>query len=185
MFEKLRKLRKQIADRNSLAPYMIFADSSLKLMAQMRPQTLADFANLSGVNEHKARQYGDSFISAILEFTEQHKLPINIPSKSQMITLQLRQQGLSVTEIAQKRGFATGTINSHLSELMEMNQPVALNKLVTADKQQAIIKTIEQVGDTTLKTIRDSLGQGYSYEEIKLVRGWWRSQHNESYTLNK
>ena len=185
LFEKLRKLRKQIADRNSLAPYMIFADSSLKLMAQMRPQTLADFANLSGVNEHKARQYGDSFISAILEFTEQHKLPINIPSKSQMITLQLHQQGLSVTEIAQKRGFATGTINSHLSELMEMNQPVALNKLVTADKQQAIIKTIEQVGDTTLKTIRDSLGEGYSYEEIKLVRGWWRSQHNESYTLNK
>ncbi len=175
LFEKLRKLRKQIGDRNSLAPYMIFADSSLKLMAQLRPKTLTDFANLSGVNEYKAQQYGDSFISAILEFNELHKLPVSIPSKSQMTTLELHQQGLSVAEIAQKRGFSTSTINNHLSELLEMNQPVALNKLVTADKQQAIIKAIEQIGDASLKTIKDSLTDDYSYEEIKLVRGWKRS----------
>ncbi len=174
LFEKLRKLRKQIGDRNSLAPYMIFADSSLKLMAQLRPQTLADFANLSGVNEYKAQQYGDSFISAILEFDQLHQLPVSIPSKSQMTTLELHQQGLSVAEIAQKRGFATSTIYNHLSELLEMNQPVALNKLVIADKQQAIIKAIEQVGDASLKTIKDSLTDDYSYAEIKLVRGWKR-----------
>ncbi len=176
LFEKLRKLRKQIGDRNSLAPYMIFADSSLKLMAQVRPKTLVDFANLSGVNEYKAQQYGDSFISAILEFNELHKLPVSIPSKSQMATLELHQQGLSVAEIAQKRGFAVSTIYNHLSELLEMNQPVALNKLVTADKQQAIIKAIEQVGDASLKTIKDSLTDDYSYEEIKLVRSWKRNQ---------
>lgn len=175
LFEKLRKLRKQIGDRNSLAPYMIFADSSLRLMAQIRPKTLADFANLSGVNEYKAQQYGDSFISAILEFTEQHKLPVNLPSKSQMATLQFHQQGLNVVEIAQQREFAVSTITNHLSELMEMNQPVALNKLVTADKQQVIIKAIETVGDASLKTIKENLGEDYSYDEIKLVRGWWRS----------
>jgi ATP-dependent DNA helicase RecQ len=175
LFEKLRKLRKQIADRHSLAPYMIFADSSLKLMAQLRPKNITDFANLSGVNEYKAQQYGDRFISEILEFDEQHQLPVSIPSKSQMATLQLHQQGLSVTEIAQQRGFAVGTINTHLSELIEMNQPVALNKLVTADKQQVIIEAIKQLGDMTLKTIKDSLGEEYSYEEIRLVRGWWRS----------
>ena len=176
LFEKLRQLRKQIADRNSLAPYMIFADSSLKLMAQLRPQNIDDFANLSGVNEYKAQQYGDRFISTILEFDEQHKLPVSLPSKSQMATLQLHQQGLNVTEIAQQRGFAVGTVNSHLSELLEMKQPVALNKLVKADKQQTIIKAIEQVGDLTLKTIKEALGEDYSYDEIRLVRGWWRSQ---------
>lgn len=177
LFEKLRQLRKQIADRNSLAPYMIFADSSLKLMAQLRPKNINDFADLSGVNEYKAQQYGDRFISEILEFDRQHQLPISIPSKSQMATLQLHQQGLSVTEIAQQRGFAVSTINTHLSELIEMNQPVALNQLVTADKQQAIIEAIKQVGDITLKTIKDSLGEEYSYEEIRLVRGWWRSNN--------
>ncbi|MEM7760120.1 MAG: RQC domain-containing protein, partial [Cyanobacteria bacterium P01_A01_bin.40] len=176
LFGKLRQLRKQIADRHELAPYMIFADSSLKLMAQLRPQNINDFANLSGVNEYKAQQYGDRFISAILEFDLLHKLPVNLPSKSQMATLELHQQGLSVKEIAQKRGFAIGTINSHLSELMEMNQPVALNKLVTADKQQTIIKAIKKLGDTPLKTIKNNLGEDYSYDEIRLVRGWWRNQ---------
>ena len=176
LFERLRKLRKQIADHNSVPPYVIFADSSLKLMAQVRPQTLTDFANLSGVNEHKTQQYGDSFISIIREFAAQYKLPIPLPSPSQMTTLQLHQQGLSVTEIAQERGFAVGTVNSHLSELIEMNQPVALNKLVTADKQQAIIQTIEKLGDNILKPIKEYLGEDYTYEEIRLVRGWWRSQ---------
>lgn len=180
LFEKLRQLRKQIADRNSLAPYMIFADSSLKLMAQVRPKNIDDFANLSGVNEYKAQQYGDLFISTILEFDEQHKLPVSLPSKSQMATLQLHQQGLNVTEIAHKRGFAVGTVNSHLSELLEMKQPVALNKLVRGDRQQAIIKAMEQVGDLTLKTIKDNLEEEYTYDEIRLVRGWWRSQQQRS-----
>lgn len=176
LFDKLRQLRKQIADRNSLAPYMIFADSSLKLMAQLRPQNIREFANLSGVNEYKAQQYGDLFISAILEFNAQHQLPVPLPSKSQMTTLQLHQQGLSVLEIARSRDLAIGTINTHLSELLEMKQPVALNKLIAPDKQREIIEAIERVGDASLKTIKEALKQDYSYEEIGLVRGWWRSQ---------
>lgn len=180
LFEKLRKLRKQIGDRNSLPPYMIFADSSLKLMAQVRPTTIADFGSLSGVNEYKAQQYGDSFISAILEFNALHKLPVSLPSKSQMATLQLHQQGMDAEKIARERSLAISTVNTHLSELIEMNQPIALNKLVKADKQQAIIKAIESLGDNSLTTIKDALGQDYSYDEIKLVRGWWRKQKNNS-----
>ena len=94
-----------------------------------------------------------------------------------MLTLQLHQQGLSIPEIAKERDFSVSTINNHLSELMEMNQPVALNKLVPADKQQEIIKVIEAVGELSLKTIKEALGDDYSYAEIRLVRGCWRS-HN-------
>ena len=176
LFEKLRKLRKQIGDRNSLPPYTIFADSSLRLMAQIRPTTIEEFADLSGVNEYKAQQYGDSFISAIIEFNALHKLPVSLPSKSFMTTLELHQQGLSVAEIARERNLKISTINTHLSELLAMNQPVALNKLVTADKQQVIIDCIKKVGDTSLSTIKESLKEEYSYDEIKLVRGWWRRQ---------
>ncbi|BAZ44394.1 ATP-dependent DNA helicase RecQ [Chondrocystis sp. NIES-4102] len=178
LFDKLRILRKQIADYHSLPPYMIFADSSLKLMAQMRPQNLADFTNLSGVSKYKAQQYGNSFISAILEFTAQQQLPINLPSKSQLLTLQLHQQGLSITQIAIERELAVSTIANHLSELLEMNQPVALNKLITPKRQQIIIQAMEKIGDTCLKTIQDTLGDDYSEDEIKLVRGWWRNQKN-------
>ena len=181
LFEKLRKLRKQIGDRNSLPPYTIFADSSLRLMAQVRPTTIVDFANLSGVNEYKAQQYGDSFISAILEFNALHKLPVSLPSKSQMATLQLHQQGMNAEEIARARSLAISTVNTHLSELIEMNQPVALNKLVKADKQQAIIKAIDRAGDSSLTKIKDLLSRDYTYDEIKLVRGWWRQQKNSDF----
>jgi ATP-dependent DNA helicase RecQ len=92
-----------------------------------------------------------------------------------MITLQLHQQGLTVEEIAQKRGFAVNTINNHLSELIEMNQPVALNRLVEANKQKVIIEAISKVGADTLKPLKEYLGDDYTYEEIRMVRAWWRS----------
>lgn len=176
LFEKLRKLRKQIGDRNSLPPYMIFADSSLRLMAQLRPKNLEEFANLSGVNEYKAQQYGNSFISAILEFDALHQLPVSLPSKSEMETLQLYQQGLSVAEMARQRNVTESTINNHLSKLIELNQPVDITKLVAHERQEAIIKAIEKVGDIALSPIKNLLGQDYTYDEIKLVRGWWRKQ---------
>ena len=63
----LRSLRKQVADEQSVAPYTIFADSTLRLMAQQRPQTLAEFSRLSGVGDYKLQQYGQRFVDAIRE----------------------------------------------------------------------------------------------------------------------
>ncbi|HHP7232560.1 MAG TPA: DNA helicase RecQ [Xenococcaceae cyanobacterium] len=176
LYEKLKVLRKQIADLQAVPPYVIFADSSLKLMAQLQPQNTKEFAKISGVNNYKLQQYGEKFLAIIQDFTRSQELPKPLPSKSQMETLQLHQQGLSVTEIAQKRGFAVSTICTHLSELLAMNQPVALNKLVASDLQKVILNAIAQYGDKSLKTLKDALGESYSYNEIKLVVGWWRSQ---------
>ena len=53
LFERLRRLRKQIADNHGVPPYVVFADSSLKLMAQLQPKNLMEFANISGVGSHK------------------------------------------------------------------------------------------------------------------------------------
>lgn len=176
LFERLKQLRKQIADLHSVPPYIIFADSSLRLMAQLQPQTLTDFANISGVGSHKLQQYGEQFISVIREFCQTQKLPTPLPSQSQMATLQLHQQGLNVDEIAQKRNLAVSTINTHLSELIEMNQPVALNRLVQPDKQQIITRAIEKIGADSLKELKEYLGENYSYVEIRLVRAWWRNR---------
>jgi ATP-dependent DNA helicase RecQ len=176
LFERLKQLRKQIADLHSVPPYIIFADSSLRLMAQLQPQTLTDFANISGVGSHKLQQYGEQFVSVIREFCQTQKLPTPLPSQSQMATLQLHQQGLNVDEIAQERNLAVSTINNHLSELIEMNQPVALNRLVEPDKQQIITRAIEKIGVDSLKQLKEYLGENYSYAEIRLVRAWWHNR---------
>jgi ATP-dependent DNA helicase RecQ len=177
LFERLRTLRKQLADVQSVPPYVIFADSSLRLMAQQQPQTLEAFAKISGVVTNKVKQYGDKFVSEIRAFCQEQKLPVPLPANTHMVTLQYYQQELSVEEIAQKRGFTPRTIVTHLSELLEMKQPVDINRLVPLERQKMIVKAIEIVGADSLKTIREHLGEEYSYEEIQLVRAWWRREN--------
>jgi ATP-dependent DNA helicase RecQ len=173
LFERLRKLRKQIADTQAIPPYVIFADSSLKLMAQIKPKTLEEFAQISGVTAHKLTQYGERFVSEVRAFCQGQKLPVPLPSDSQMVTLQLYQQGLSIEEIAEKRGYAPSTILTHLSELIEKNQPIDLNRLVAAERQKPIWQAIQNVGTNSLRSLREQLGEDYSYGEIRLVRSWW------------
>jgi len=176
LFERLRKLRKQVADAQSVPPYVVFADSSLRLMAQQQPQTIEAFAEISGVGTHKLTQYGDKFVSEIRAFCEEQKLPVPLPANTHMVTLQFYQQGLSVEEIAEKRGFSPRTIITHLSELLEMKQPVDIERLVSPEQQKLILQAIQSVGDDSLKTIREHLGEEYGYEEIQLVRSWWRRE---------
>jgi ATP-dependent DNA helicase RecQ len=177
LFDRLRKLRKQLADAQSVPPYVVFADSSLRLMAQQQPQTIEDFAEISGVGTHKLTQYGDKFVSEIRAFCEEQKLPVPLPSSTHMVTLQFYQQGLSIEQIAQKRGFTPRTIITHLSELLEMKQPIDLNRLVSPEMQKSILQAIQTLGADSLKSIREHLGEQYTYEDIQLVRAWWRREN--------
>ena len=176
LFERLRKLRKQLADAQAVPPYVVFADSSLRLMAQEQPQTLDEFAEISGVGTHKLTQYGDKFVSEIRAFCQEQKLPVPLPANTHMVTLQYHQQGLSIEEIAERRSLSPSTIITHLGELIEMQQPVDLNRLVLPERQKLIIHAIQTVGAELLKSIREHLGEEYSYEEIRLVRSWWRRE---------
>jgi ATP-dependent DNA helicase RecQ len=70
LFERLRALRKQLADAQRVPPYMVFSDASLKQMTQLRPQTLEAFAQVSGVGTRKLEQYGEPFTRAIRDFAD-------------------------------------------------------------------------------------------------------------------
>jgi ATP-dependent DNA helicase RecQ len=173
LFQKLRSLRKEIADEQSVPPYVIFADSTLKLMALQQPQTLTEFAKLSGVTSHKMAQYGKKFLTEILAYTQTQNLH---PTETEQFTLQLYQQGLSVAEIAQKRDLRPTTIIRHLSDMVEKNQDVDLDRLVDRKRQVKIYQVLEKLGDISLTPIREYLGEDYSYDEIRLVRGRWRHE---------
>lgn len=185
LFGVLRKLRKQIADEQFVPPYVVFPDSSLRAMAEQRPQTLNEFAKISGVGTRKRDKYGKQFIEAIREYCEEQGIPTvstpltglnipNQPSHTQMQTLQLHQQGLTVDVIAEMRDIRPTRVVAHLAELIEMNQEVDINQLVDSESQQAIITAIELVGDRSLTPIYQLLGEKYTYDEIKLVRAWLR-----------
>ena len=65
LFERLRILRKRLADEQGLPPYVIFHDATLREMAARRPQTLSQFAGIRGVGEGKLARYGQQFIAAL------------------------------------------------------------------------------------------------------------------------
>ena len=191
LFSILRTLRKQIADEQFVPPYVVFADKSLRDMAEKRPQNLREFEEVYGVGSNKRDKYGKVFLEAIRTFCQEQDLPTNaassdvanhpnlsnVASYSQMQTWELYRQGLTVQGIANARGMSPNTISGHLVELMEMGWEVDINLLVESERQQAIVNAIEVIGDERLRAIYEFLQEVYTFEEIKLVRAWWRQNY--------
>ncbi|MCR4935817.1 MAG: DNA helicase RecQ [Oscillospiraceae bacterium] len=68
VFEALRKLRREIADREQIAAYMVFSDATLRDMAARLPRTEEEFLHVSGVGNYKLEKYGAEFLNALAEF---------------------------------------------------------------------------------------------------------------------
>ena len=68
LFDALRALRREIASEQSVPPYVIFHDATLREMAAARPTTLGALAEISGVGARKLEAYGDAFIALIRNF---------------------------------------------------------------------------------------------------------------------
>ena len=68
LFEHLRQHRKRLAEEAGLRPYLIFPDTVLIDLANLRPTTLGEFGNVKGVGEAKLKKYGLSFLQAIAEY---------------------------------------------------------------------------------------------------------------------
>lgn len=68
LFEHLRQHRKLLAEEAGLRPYLIFPDTVLIDLANLRPTTLGEFGNVKGVGEAKLKKYGLSFLEAIAEY---------------------------------------------------------------------------------------------------------------------
>ncbi len=73
LFDRLRALRRELALRGNLPPYMIFADSTLREMAQLCPIDHQSLIRISGVGERKLEKYGSIFLDEIRSFNEENK----------------------------------------------------------------------------------------------------------------
>jgi ATP-dependent DNA helicase RecQ len=196
LFQRLNRLRKRLADEQGNPPYVVFSNATLRFMTQIQPQNRAQFAQVSGVGDRKLSKYGDVFIAEILAFRADNGLPIQgeaapireivnikLPDTTPNVgnthleTFRLYNEGLKPGDIAEARNIRIGTVLTHLSDLLETGQAVDLDRLITPERQQEIITVIQSVGDLSLSTIRDKLGDTYGYDEIRLVRAGWRS-HN-------
>ena len=177
LFQRLRTLRKHIADELNVPPYVVFADLSLRSMAQRRPQSRSQFAQIPGVGSNKLDLYSEAFINEIRDYrleTASQRPKNSAPSvngcMTHQLTLSLYRRGLSIDEIASERNLKPNTIQSHLIELVESGEAIDIDRLVPSEHYAVIVDALHQVGDDLLKPVKEILGDEYSYEEIRLVR---------------
>ncbi|KPQ33249.1 MAG: ATP-dependent DNA helicase RecQ [Phormidesmis priestleyi Ana] len=198
LMSQLRTLRKKLADEQSVPPYIVFSDASLRQMARIKPQKTETFSEISGVGNRKLVQYGEVFTQTIRNFCQENKIEkhLNEPNPSvnpsivyepasqteltttHLTTYQLYQSGISLSEIALKRDIRLSTVNSHIEKLIQAKYPVDIDKLVSIERQAVIRSAIAEVGPHSLRDIREITGETYDYQEIKLVRAAWESQQN-------
>ena len=183
LFELLRDLRRTLAEERRVAPYMVFGDVSLVQMAYFVPQSRESFSRITGVGANKLEEYGEIFVKHIREYAEQHGLQererTSEPRKSRSVrrpgstyakTLGLLRQGLTLNEIATQRGLSSGTVIGHLERLAAHGERVDVSRQLEPERFDSIRQEIERSETSWLSEIRDALGDGYSYDEIRLVR---------------
>ena len=183
LFELLRDLRRTLAEERGVPPYVVFGDVSLVEMAYFLPQSRESFSRVSGVGAAKLEEYGEVFVKRIREYAEQHGLDerekppeprksrsVRRPGSTYAKTLELFRQGLSLADIATQRDLSPGTIIGHLERLAAHGEEIDVRHQLDPERFDLVKTEIERSESPWLSTIRDALGDGYSYDEIRLVR---------------
>ncbi|SIQ97812.1 DNA helicase RecQ [Pontibacter lucknowensis] len=179
LFERLRALRKRLADEQNVPPYVVFTDSTLQEMAAEKPANRIAMLAISGVGAQKFERYGHSFINEIIAFlTEEQAKGSAIKGATHLVTWEAYQQGLSPEEIARRRNLNPVTIYSHLATLLEQGYDVPVHDFVSKREYEAIIEAIEQLGkDAKLKDLYEHLEERYEYFKIRLSLAMHKMQY--------
>jgi ATP-dependent DNA helicase RecQ len=183
LFDALRATRKKLADAAGVPPFVVFSDATLAEMARFRPTDSHTLLQVSGVGEHKLRQYGKAFLEVIFAYCQEKSentvsslsdkdLALTI-SDTQKETLRLYREGLDLSGISASRGLKDSTVAAHLEELLNLGADVELLRFVDVEKIPLIQARLAAVGPGSLAELREGLPETISYEDIRFVRGAW------------
>jgi len=186
LFDRLRALRKTLADERDVPAYIIFSDVALRQMARNYPQTEGEFARISGVGEKKLREFGGIFLGEIAAYLQTNARQIFAddsftapaappPSRSSLgdsarETLRRFRSGHSVEQIAHERDVTTGTILNHIAEGIERGEPVDLDEFFTAEERAKIATAFDRKNSGSLTAIFESLGGAVDYGRLRIFR---------------
>ena len=172
LFQELRELRRQIAISESIPPYVVFNDATLKQMASKFPTNEQAMLNISGVSHMKMSKYGQAFMTKILSYVSKQNYQqngIKAKGSTYLITYEMYQNGHSLEEIAETRSLHLNTIYSHLVYLYQHDHEVDVKNHITDNELYRIEKTVKEVGKRAgLKALFEHMDGEIEYAKIKL-----------------
>ncbi len=186
LFERLRTVRKSIADKQNVPPFIIFSDSTLHEMCRYYPAALPDMAGISGVGDTKLDSYGNDFAEEIQLYLNEHPditVPEKLYSADPVVPLKKKAigktvektytflaEGLSIEQIAKTRRLAVSTITTHVEQLIIEGREIDIEHLIGKTKNENIGKLFLTLQSWQLYPIIEHFKGDVSYEEAKLVR---------------
>ena len=167
LWESLRLLRKEIAEKEGVPAYVVFHDATLMEMLAQQPKNLSDMRQITGVGEAKLSRYGQAFVNLISTTIERENPEKSNQEASWQGSLNLHRHGLSVSEIAEKRSLKTNTIYLHLAHAIASGE-VQLHDVIDLNQQSidSISATIIEktsLSEPRLKAVFDAFGGQYEY----------------------
>jgi ATP-dependent DNA helicase RecQ len=181
LFERLRTVRRKLADDRDVPAYVIFSDVSLREMARAYPTIASEFRRISGVGEQKLKDFAEPFLSEVNNYlaTNPRQTFTGAPRRrlrrsglndSQSETLRRFLNGQSVDEISRVRGFVCSTIYGHLVAAIERGETLARDRFFTAAQQDEIAGAFRQATNGNLGDVNALLAGKYDFGQLRVFR---------------
>jgi ATP-dependent DNA helicase RecQ len=185
LFSMLKDLRKQIAKRKNLPPFVIFQDPSLEAMAIHYPINLDELLNIPGVGSGKANRFGKEFVELIKKHVEENEIdrPIDMvvksvanKSKNKIAIIQSIDRKIPLNDIAESRGLEMNELLSEIESIVysgtRVNIDYYIDQIMDEDQCDDIFYYYKEDAETDdIGSALEELGEdAYSEENIRLVR---------------
>ncbi|MCL1791407.1 MAG: DNA helicase RecQ [Peptococcaceae bacterium] len=189
LFDKLKSLRKIVAEQSRVPPFAIFSDATLIGMCSFLPQTLEELLAVSGVGKYKLEQYGENFLRVIQDYRDERGIQGDYTDKGQvrkkaerlrvknptgkgntvLHSFLLYQQGKSVAEIAAERELVVTTVEKHLVDAYRMGLAVDPEAFVPKKYREVLFAAIAEHGVEGLRPIKEAVPAEIPYSAIRFA----------------
>jgi len=189
LFERLRTLRRRLADERGVPPYIIFSDVTLRQMAREYPGNERELMRISGVGEKKRTEFGAVFLAEIAAhvaanpkqiFADDSFAPPLRPrphlNDTAHDTLHRFRSGQSVQEIARARKLSSSTICGHLADAIVAGEELDVSSFLSPTEHNQIASAFERLGAVALGPVKEALGHKFDYDKLHISRALWQRE---------
>jgi len=185
--EYLAEWRRSTAKEQGVPAYVVLHDSSLNEICQMKPRSIGELLEITGIGERKADLYGTAILAALQQYREGARAEARAARRTApaLETLGLLGEGKSLEEIAEIRGRQLSTVVNTVATLVESGQVEFQAAWIDPNKQSVITAACSGVDVAKLqrlKPLKESLPPEITYDEIRLVLSHLRREAGKSKT---
>ena len=183
LYSMLKDLRKTVAKKHHLPPYVIFQDISLEQMATMYPEDIQELQNIQGVGAGKAKRYGKEFYNLIKKYCEENdierteELRVRTVAKKSMLKVFIIQsidRQIALDDLAEAKGLDFSVLLDEIEAIVysgtKLNIDYFIEEVIDDDHVDDIYDYFMESETDDLNTAQDELGEDYTEDEIRLVR---------------